>query len=45
MNNNVFIVWKNSNDCGINIIDEQHRGIVSTINTLFYFKISDEVKR
>lgn len=32
-----LIVWKNINETGIPIIDEQHRGIVSTINSLFYF--------
>ena len=34
---NVLIVWTPDNNLGIPIIDEQHRGIVSTINSLFYF--------
>ncbi len=33
---NLFIVWKPEYDLGIPIIDEQHRGIVTTINSLFY---------
>jgi len=33
---NLFIVWKPEYDLGIHIIDEQHRGIVTTINSLFY---------
>jgi hemerythrin len=32
----LFIVWKPEYDLGIPIIDEQHRGIVTTINSLFY---------
>jgi hemerythrin len=33
---NVLIVWKPEYDLGIPIIDEQHRGIVTIINSLFY---------
>jgi len=33
---NIFIVWKPEYNLGIPIIDEQHRGIVTTINSLFY---------
>ena len=33
---NVLIVWKPEYTLGIPIIDEQHRGIVSTINSLFF---------
>ncbi len=33
----LYIVWKNRNRLGIPIIDEQHRGIVSTINSLYFF--------
>ena len=33
----LYIVWQEKNILGIPIIDEQHRSIVSTINTLFYF--------
>ena len=31
-----FIKWHEYNETGIIIIDEQHKGIVSIINTLFY---------
>jgi hemerythrin-like metal-binding protein len=31
-----FIVWHKENEVGIKLIDEQHRGIVSIINTLYY---------
>ncbi len=33
---NILIVWKPEYNLGISIIDEQHRGIVTTINSLFY---------
>ncbi len=33
----LYIVWKDHNRLGIPIIDEQHRGIVSTINSLYFF--------
>lgn len=33
----LYIVWNEKNCLGIPIIDEQHRGIVSTINSLHYF--------
>ena len=33
---NVFIVWKPEYDLGIPIIDEQHRGIVTIINSLHF---------
>ena len=36
LNHNILIVWKPSYNLGIQIIDEQHRGIVSTINSLCY---------
>ncbi|MDR2953110.1 MAG: hemerythrin family protein [Treponema sp.] len=35
-NHNLFIVWQPSYNLGIPIIDEQHRGIVSTINSLCF---------
>jgi len=35
-NHNVLIVWRPEYNLGIPIIDEQHRGIVTTINSLFY---------
>ena len=37
MKNVLYIVWSDNNKLGIPIIDEQHRGIVSTINSLHYF--------
>jgi hemerythrin len=33
---NVFIIWKPEYNLGIPIIDEQHHGIVTIINSLFY---------
>lgn len=33
----LFIVWNQVHQTGIPIIDEQHRGIVSSINSLFFF--------
>ena len=35
-NNLPLIVWKPEYDLGIHIIDEQHRGIVTVINCLYY---------
>ena len=32
----LFIKWNECNEVGIPLIDEQHKGIVSIINTLFY---------
>jgi len=37
MNNNLYITWKEEYNTGISIIDEQHRGIISTINSLYHF--------
>jgi hemerythrin len=37
MKNILYIVWSDNNKVGIPIIDEQHRGIISTINSLHYF--------
>ncbi|MCK4542570.1 MAG: hemerythrin family protein [Spirochaetales bacterium] len=37
MKNILYIVWSDNNKIGIPIIDEQHRGIISTINSLHYF--------
>ncbi|MDR0354219.1 MAG: bacteriohemerythrin [Deltaproteobacteria bacterium] len=34
--NNLLIVWNDVNTVGIPIIDEQHRGIVTVINSLYY---------
>ena len=36
LNHNILIVWKPAYNLGIQIVDEQHRGIVSTINSLCY---------
>ena len=36
LTHNVFIVWKPEYNLGVQIIDEQHRGIVTTINSLYY---------
>ena len=33
----LYIIWNDRNMLGIPIIDEQHRGIVSTINSFHYF--------
>jgi hemerythrin len=33
---NVYIIWKPEYDLGIPIVDEQHRGIVTIINSLYY---------
>ena len=33
----LYIVWNEGNNLGISIIDEQHRGLISTINSLYYF--------
>ena len=34
---NLYIIWEEGYNLGIPIIDEQHRAIVSTINTYYYF--------
>jgi len=36
LNHNILIIWKPAYNLGIPIVDEQHRGIVSTINSLCY---------
>ena len=33
---NILIVWKPEYDLGIPILDEQHRGVVSVINSLYF---------
>ncbi|MBN1806245.1 MAG: hemerythrin family protein [Sedimentisphaerales bacterium] len=40
MKKGLYIVWSDDNNLGIPIIDEQHRGIVSTINSLHHFIIT-----
>lgn len=37
MMNTLYIVWRDENNIGIPIIDEQHRAAVATINSLHYF--------
>ena len=36
MNRQLFIKWNNRNENGVALIDEQHKGIVSIINTFYY---------
>lgn len=36
MDNPLYIAWNQENNLGITIIDEQHRGIVATINSFHY---------
>jgi hemerythrin-like metal-binding protein len=36
MKNCIYISWSEKNDTGIKILDEQHRGIISLINSLHY---------
>ena len=33
----MYITWTKEYDVGIPIIDEQHRGVVTAINSLFYY--------
>ncbi len=33
----LYIIWDTQKNIGISILDEQHRGIVATINSLYYF--------
>lgn len=35
--NGMYINWTEKNEFGIPIIDEQHRGLVSAVNTLYVF--------
>jgi hemerythrin-like metal-binding protein len=44
MKHDVFIVWKNEYNLGIPIIDEHHRGIVSTINSLHFGMVNNYVE-
>lgn len=37
ISHNLYIIWEEGYNLGIPIIDEQHRAIVSTINTYHYF--------
>lgn len=38
MYNKLLIDWQDEFNTNIKIIDEQHRGVISAINTLFFFK-------
>ena len=42
MNRLPYIMWSEKNDLGINIVDEQHRSLVSIINTLHFFDSEDQ---
>lgn len=37
MSNILYIVWSEKDNTGVSILDEQHRAIVATINSLFFF--------
>ncbi|RLB03542.1 MAG: hypothetical protein DRG83_06895 [Deltaproteobacteria bacterium] len=42
MRKSIYIIWNKSNELGIPIIDEQHRGIISSINSLYYYTQSGQ---
>ena len=44
LKHNMFIIWKPEYNIGIPIIDEHHRGIVSTINSLYFAMQNNYVK-
>jgi len=41
LTSSVFIVWKPEHNLGVPIVDEQHRGIVSNINSLYFAMQND----
>lgn len=41
--NTLFIVWKKEYETGIGILDEQHRGLVSLINSFFFHRDDREL--
>ncbi len=45
MKESLFIIWQEEDAMGIPLIDEQHRGIVSMINTLYYFMKRGDAER
>ena len=45
MKNEQYIVWNDANLLGVSILDEQHRGIVSAINSFYYFVHNDKGKQ
>jgi len=44
LTHNVFIVWKPEYDLSIPVIDEQHRGIVTIVNSLYYGTQNSNIK-
>ena len=40
MDRPLFIKWNERSDTGVDLIDEQHKGIVSIINTFYYLMIA-----
>jgi len=44
LNHRLFIIWKEEYNLGIHIIDEHHRGIVSTINSLHFGMQNNYIK-
>ena len=36
LQHSILIIWKPDYELGIPVVDEQHRGIVATINSLYY---------
>ena len=41
MNKPLFIQWRECNEVGVPIIDEQHKGIVSVVNTFYHLMGTD----
>lgn len=37
MTQTLYINWDDANVSGVAIVDEQHRGLIATINSLYYF--------
>lgn len=40
----ISIAWNGADNLGIRMLDEQHRGIVSTINSLYYPRRNNHTK-
>jgi hemerythrin-like metal-binding protein len=45
VNSALYIVWSDENRLGIPVIDEQHRGIVSLINSFYHFVKRGEARK
>jgi len=45
MTSPLYIIWTEENEIGVPIIDEQHRSIVATINTLHYYIMKESGER